>query len=150
MSDLPYLLAGSCINVLFYGTEIGLGGFYILSSPPNRLFRWSLGISLLIDTACTAVVCYNVYFYIQLGSADLLSSFSNEPWTLPITIICTYHAAMVEEVFFIHRFWKITRNKLVTLVACTLMVSHLLVHWTLAINLLANPAVTTLNTNLAM
>ncbi|KAF9062896.1 hypothetical protein BDP27DRAFT_1451541 [Rhodocollybia butyracea] len=150
MSDLPFLLAGSCINILFYGTEVGLGSFYFLNSPPNPLFRWSLGISLLIDTVCTVVVCYNVYFYFLSGSTDLLSSRLNEPWTLPITILCTYSAAMVEEVFFIHRFWKITHNKLVTLVACFLMISHLSVHWILVIDLFTTQAVTMFNTNLTI
>jgi len=126
MSELSpsYLLAGSWVNMLFYGTEIVLGGFYFLNSRsrPNRFFHWSLGISLLIDTTCTAVVCYNAYFYIVLDTAALLSLL--QPWMLPVTILCTYHAAMVEQVFLIHRFWHITHNKVVTLLACSLLMAH--------------------------
>ncbi|KAF9068481.1 hypothetical protein BDP27DRAFT_1327108 [Rhodocollybia butyracea] len=131
MSNLTqsYLLAGSWLNMLFYGTEIVLG-------------------ALLIDTVCTAVVCYNAYFYIVL-SPESLESFI-QPWTLPVTILCTYHAAVVEQVFFIRRFWQITRNKLVTFLSCFLLIAHISFAWILVIDLLAVSAVTVFNLNLTI
>ncbi|KAJ4477858.1 hypothetical protein C8J55DRAFT_561432 [Lentinula edodes] len=52
------LLAGSWVNMILYGTEVVLGGFYLLNSRPNVFFRWSLAISLCIDTMCTGVVAF--------------------------------------------------------------------------------------------
>ncbi|KAJ3751210.1 hypothetical protein DFH05DRAFT_169653 [Lentinula detonsa] len=115
------LLAGSWVNMMLYGTELALGGFYLINSRHNVFFRWSLAISLCIDTVCTGVVCYNVYLYLILEPKALTSE--SQPWTLPATILCTYHAALVEQVFFTYRYWQITHNKFVTLSISTLTAS---------------------------
>ncbi|KAE9397866.1 hypothetical protein BT96DRAFT_995427 [Gymnopus androsaceus JB14] len=134
MSELtpPYLLAGSWVNMVFYGTEIVLSGFYLLNSRPSAFFRWSLVVALCIDSACTGIT----YSRSELG---ITSRSVRQLWTLPATILCTYHAAMVEQVFFTHRYWQITRNKVVTTLISVLLVSHVVFAWILAISLCVNP-----------
>ncbi|KAJ3880923.1 hypothetical protein F5051DRAFT_142201 [Lentinula edodes] len=142
------LLAGSWVNMILYGTEVVLGGFYLLNSRPNAFFRWSLAISLCIDTVCTGVVCYNVYLYLILEPAALTSN--TQPWTLPATILCTYHAALVEQVFFTYRYWRITRNKFVTLLISTITASHVAFAWVLGIGLIRDPVVSQSGLNLTI
>ncbi|KAJ3840079.1 hypothetical protein EV361DRAFT_892743 [Lentinula raphanica] len=142
------LLAGSWVNMLLYGTELVLGGFYLINARSNVFFRWTLASSLCIDTICTAVVCYNVYLYLILEPQALTSNV--QPWTLPATILCTYHAALVEQVFFTCRYWQITRNKLVTLLIVTITASHVAFAWVLGVGLIINPVVSQSGLNLTI
>ncbi|KAJ3757266.1 hypothetical protein EV360DRAFT_84177 [Lentinula raphanica] len=142
------LLAGSWVNMLLYGTELVLGGFYLINARSNVFFRWTLASSLCIDTICTAVVCYNVYLYLILEPQALTSDV--QPWTLPATILCTYHAALVEQVFFTYRYWQITRNKLVTLLIVTITASHVAFAWVLGVGLIINPVVSQSGLNLTI
>ncbi|KAF9062892.1 hypothetical protein BDP27DRAFT_259854 [Rhodocollybia butyracea] len=136
--------------MLFYGVEIVLGGFYFHSSRPNVFFHWSLSIAMLIDTVCTVVICYNAYFWIVLEPEVLSHSFSNEQWMLPTTILCTYNAAMVEQIFFIRRFWQMTNNKLATFLACSLLTAHMALHWKIGIEVYVYQMVTPFNIKLAL
>ncbi|KAJ3998841.1 hypothetical protein F5050DRAFT_1125719 [Lentinula boryana] len=142
------LLAGSWVNMMLYGTELVLGGFYLINSRHNAFFRWSLAISLCIDTVCTGVVCYNVYLYLILDPKALTSE--SQPWTLPATILCTYHAALIEQVFFTYRYWQITHNKFVTLSISTLTALHVAFAWVLGIGLILNPVVSQSGLNLTI
>ncbi|KAJ3868156.1 hypothetical protein EV359DRAFT_32830, partial [Lentinula novae-zelandiae] len=146
------LLAGSWVNMILYGTEVVLGGFYLLNSRPNAFFRWSLAISLCIDTVCTGVVCYNVYLFDSRKMLEFQSALTSntQPWTLPATILCTYHAALVEQVFFTYRYWRITRNKFVTLMISTITASHVAFAWVLGIGLIRDPVVSQSGINLTI
>ncbi|KAJ3988219.1 hypothetical protein F5890DRAFT_1471649 [Lentinula detonsa] len=130
------LLAGSWVNMMLYGTELALGGFYLINSRHNVFFRWSLAISLCIDT------------YLILEPKALTSE--SQPWTLPATILCTYHAALVEQVFFTYRYWQITHNKFVTLSISTLTAVHVAFAWVLVIELILNPVVSQSGLNLTI
>ncbi|KAJ4485357.1 hypothetical protein J3R30DRAFT_1346682 [Lentinula aciculospora] len=142
------LLAGSWVNMVLYGTELVLSAFYLINSRPNAFFRWSLAISLCIDTVCTGVVCYNVYLYLILEPEALTSE--RQPWTLPATILCTYHAALVEQVFFTYRYWQITRNKFITSLICAITAAHVALAWVLGIGLIMNPVVSQHGLNLTI
>ncbi|ESK91679.1 hypothetical protein Moror_10675 [Moniliophthora roreri MCA 2997] len=116
-------LFSSWLNLTLYTLEICLGVYYfnISKYPWNSFNRLTLTASLLVDTACTAVVCYNVYFY--------LVDFRNvnqfiQPWTLPATILLTYTSSLIEQSFYVHRYWKISRNIFMTLIIVVFIVTH--------------------------
>uniref|UniRef100_A0A0W0FR98 DUF6534 domain-containing protein n=1 Tax=Moniliophthora roreri TaxID=221103 RepID=A0A0W0FR98_MONRR len=134
-------LFSSWLNLTLYTLEICLGVYYfnISKYPWNSFNRLTLTASLLVDTACTAVVCYNVYFYlVDFRSKSPFSSFRaasqpdvNEdvnqfiqPWTLPATILLTYTSSLIEQCFYVHRYWKISRNIFMTLIIVVFIVTH--------------------------
>ncbi|KAI3615183.1 hypothetical protein WG66_003493 [Moniliophthora roreri] len=155
-------LFSSWLNLTLYTLEICLGVYYfnISKYPWNSFNRLTLTASLLVDTACTAVVCYNVYFVshftysahsplliglerheqylVDFRSKSPFSSFRaasqpdvNEdvnqfiqPWTLPATILLTYTSSLIEQCFYVHRYWKISRNIFMTLIIVVFIVTH--------------------------
>ncbi|KAF5382874.1 hypothetical protein D9757_007283 [Collybiopsis confluens] len=135
-----YALAASWVNMLFFGAEVVLAGSYFVKSPPTGFSRWSLLTALAIDTACTTIVCYYVYYSVMVDPEILISI--KQPWMLPAVILCTYHAAMVEQVFFTHRYWQITQKKITTCIASFLIFLHVAFAWILGIGLILVPRVT--------
>ncbi|KIK66104.1 hypothetical protein GYMLUDRAFT_958437 [Collybiopsis luxurians FD-317 M1] len=148
MSDLAdaFILSASWVNMMFYGTELVLCGFYFLKSRPRGFYRWSLISALTIDTACTGIICYDVYYSLVVNPQVLITV--GQPWMLPAIILCTYHVAMVEQVFFTYRYWQLTRKKIITMMVSALLFSHVAFAWILGIVLMVNPRVTTFSLDL--
>ncbi|KAF9071949.1 hypothetical protein BDP27DRAFT_1361393 [Rhodocollybia butyracea] len=148
---ISYLLAGSWINMLFYGAEIVLGGFYFLNSRPDLFFRWSTRY-----VRPSYVIMYTIGWYwiqqVAAWSELCLPSLSARAqlWMFPTTILCTYSSAMVEQIFLTHRFWKITHNKVITFLACLLLIAQVVFHWVFGIRVFVNQALSPFNFNLAI
>ncbi|KAF9062891.1 hypothetical protein BDP27DRAFT_1368449 [Rhodocollybia butyracea] len=142
---ISYLLAGSWINILFYGAEIVLGGFYFLNSRPNLFVRWSLSAALLIDTICTAVICYNVYYVYRLYLHVHNNGCSQPPFYV-LTVVLWSNKY----------FSFIGFGKLITFLACLLLIAQIteaiqvVFHWVFAIRVFVNQAVSPFNFNLAI
>ncbi|EEB91613.1 hypothetical protein MPER_10002, partial [Moniliophthora perniciosa FA553] len=115
-------LCASWLNLTLYTLEICVGVYYLnISKYPWKSFnRFTLTASLFVDTACTAVVCYNVYLYL----VDTKISQSIQPWTLPATILLTYTSSLIEQGFYAHRYWKISRNTFITSVIVVFIFTH--------------------------
>jgi hypothetical protein len=142
--SVTYALTGSWTNLLFYGFELVLSGFYFHRSKPSGFFLWTLAASLFIDTVFTGLLCYSLYFELVVSGGVV----AGQPyWTLSAMILCNYHAAMLEQIFFTHRYWQITHNKVVTGMILTLVTAHMVFAWALGIYLYLVPGITPLSEN---
>ncbi|KAJ8083010.1 hypothetical protein PM082_008871 [Marasmius tenuissimus] len=114
-----FVLVSSWMNMFLYTTEVALIVYAYAHLRLNRFHRYLLVASLLTDTACTAIVCYSFWLVIA-GPITV----DGQPWPLGAIIILTYMSSAWGQIYFVHRYWIIARNKIVS----GLIVFGILVH----------------------
>ncbi|KAG7094819.1 hypothetical protein E1B28_005632 [Marasmius oreades] len=101
-------LIGSWINIFLYSTEITLGVYFFLHHKQNRFQKFSLGGSLLLDTVCTMFVCY--FAWLHTAPKSLIDDTNSREG---VVIILTYLVSVLEQLYLVHRYWILARNRIV-------------------------------------
>ncbi|THU79393.1 hypothetical protein K435DRAFT_528218 [Dendrothele bispora CBS 962.96] len=126
------LLVGSWTNIILYTVEL-LFIIYFLSNCSFRASKVYLGLTLSLDTICTAAVCGHVYYFVTgtstsephaafpssyplLSIAILLTCLSGmfnqiigitvnpRQWTTPLVMVPTFLAGAMEQAFLVFRY----------------------------------------------
>ncbi|KAF9260687.1 hypothetical protein L218DRAFT_568317 [Marasmius fiardii PR-910] len=114
---IQYLIC-SWINVFLYSLEITLIAYFFLCHRKNRFQRFSLGGSLLLDTICTVIVCYSTWLLAHAVSRE-------KQWWPGVMTILTYLISVVEQLYLVHQYWIIARNKIVLSLILLGVIVHL-------------------------
>ncbi|KAL0563743.1 hypothetical protein V5O48_018319, partial [Marasmius crinis-equi] len=122
------------MNMFLYSTELGLVLYAYFHLRLHRFHRYILACSLLTDTACTTVLCYDAWLTLKLATLPGV-----HPWTLGVSIMFTYIASALEQSFFAHRYWIITRNKYILGLIFLGIVVHIIFGFIAAIYVLVIP-----------
>ncbi|KAG7095757.1 hypothetical protein E1B28_006463 [Marasmius oreades] len=110
-------LINSWANVFLYSMEVTLSAYFFQCHKTNRYQKFSLGGSLFLDTVCSAVVCY--YTWLRIDDPMI------ESWSRGIITILTYFVSVCEQLYLVHRYWIIARNRVVVFFVLLGAIVHL-------------------------
>ncbi|KAE9398382.1 hypothetical protein BT96DRAFT_37193 [Gymnopus androsaceus JB14] len=125
------------MNLSLYVLELLLGLYYFFHVPGKRS-KILMAIPLCVDTVCSVCVCRIAWM--ALINPTTASSSS---WKFYIIVsIMTALSAFIEQSYFSHRLWRITRSKIVATILSILVVVPLVcVLVTIALALVLGPEV---------
>ncbi|KAJ7598888.1 hypothetical protein C8J56DRAFT_915261, partial [Mycena floridula] len=135
------LLFSSWFNMMLFTIQISLSGLFLRNHRSTSLQKTLIGAALAIDGACTFAVFANTFMYLVLFPARGPESFpTHQLWPLPIIIMTTALSALFEHTFLLLRFWRLSRNKPITVVLSMLALGQLIFSFVAGIYVVVNPA----------
>ncbi|KIK49754.1 hypothetical protein GYMLUDRAFT_51539 [Collybiopsis luxurians FD-317 M1] len=131
-----YLLTGWPTD-LVSESELGGGGIQrrgserVVAGAGSRKsgvrFRWLVIAILANDTICTIALCVDISIVIQrVGSDALVPHTSVSVLFTTVWVLTTYLASTLEQGYFLHRYWSISSNKIITSIIGFLISSNLI------------------------
>ncbi|KAJ3855144.1 hypothetical protein EV368DRAFT_62673 [Lentinula lateritia] len=86
--------------------------------------KWFVIGALVNDTICTVALCFDTYLIIRLSSSSQSMSSNNRLWPTAIWILTTTLATTFEQMYFLHRYWTISKNWIITCMLAVLILSN--------------------------
>ncbi|KAJ6566107.1 hypothetical protein B0H19DRAFT_1136939 [Mycena capillaripes] len=109
------LLIGTWANSLLYMAELIQVRYYFLHfKHDDWKLKTLVSIACLIDTASTLNYYACVYLYTITHAGDPLY-LADQHWPVPLSLFTTGVVAVLVQSFLVSRYWRFTRNILVTL-----------------------------------
>ncbi|KAJ3882825.1 hypothetical protein F5051DRAFT_244537 [Lentinula edodes] len=148
------LLFASWVNMGLYGVEVVLCAYCMgwrcmntdksMSGPAKTTLRlngdtswaregtrskrmgskWFIIGALVNDTICTVALCLDTYLIIRLSSSSQSMSSNNRLWPTAIWVLTTTLATTFEQMYFLHRYWTISKNWIITCMLAVLILSN--------------------------
>ncbi|KAF9262275.1 hypothetical protein L218DRAFT_960407 [Marasmius fiardii PR-910] len=103
------ILIATWFNLLVYTFEFVLGVYY-LNHTSRKVNRRIVGVILLLETTSTVIVCVHGYNHFFVYDDPVQAA---QTWNIPVLMILTTLSTMMEQLYFTHRFWRISYNRLV-------------------------------------
>ncbi|KAJ3716797.1 hypothetical protein DFJ43DRAFT_805135 [Lentinula guzmanii] len=76
--------------------------------------KWFIIGALVNDTICTVALCLDTYFIVQFSNSSESMSSNNRLWPTALWILTTSLATTFEQTYFLHRYWTISKNWIIT------------------------------------
>ncbi|KAJ3898478.1 hypothetical protein F5879DRAFT_612080 [Lentinula edodes] len=86
--------------------------------------KWFIIGALVNDTICTVALCLDTYLIIRLSSSSQSMSSNNRLWPTAIWILTTTLATTFEQMYFLHRYWTISKDWIITCMLAVLILSN--------------------------
>ncbi|KAJ4473045.1 hypothetical protein J3R30DRAFT_3708132 [Lentinula aciculospora] len=118
------MLIASWTNLVLYTCEALLCAYFLFFST-HKIERGAITfalVALLVDTVGTVAVCCGtvVAFESVLPNEVELSKH----WSTLLTVIATYLASVLEQSYFLKRYWTISRNRTTTSILALMIFSN--------------------------
>ncbi|KAJ3742428.1 hypothetical protein DFH05DRAFT_1461534 [Lentinula detonsa] len=76
--------------------------------------KWFIIGALVNDTICTVALCLDTYFIVRFSNSSESMSSNNRLWPTALWILTTSLATTFEQTYFLHRYWTISKNWIIT------------------------------------
>ncbi|KAJ3771011.1 hypothetical protein FB446DRAFT_125394 [Lentinula raphanica] len=137
------LLISSWINLLLYACEALLYVHLVFSPKPKITRRTTVFISLalFVDTIGSIAICCST---VAAFDSVLLTWSVNEAelsvhWSTLVTVVTTYSASVLEQSYFLRRYWSISHNHFVTTILAIFVFANAVSAIVIAIFFQLNP-----------
>ncbi|KAJ3914616.1 hypothetical protein F5877DRAFT_82607 [Lentinula edodes] len=129
VTALTFLLS-SWMNLVLYACEAVLCAYFLLFTTQKitRGIKLFIVVAFLVDTIGTVAICYSTDM--ALKSAISSSWYIVDQvklanhWSTLLSVVVTYLAALLEQSYFLNRYWSISHNRTVTSVLALLVFSN--------------------------
>ncbi|KAJ3781422.1 hypothetical protein GGU10DRAFT_109905 [Lentinula aff. detonsa] len=119
------LLISSWVNLLLHTCEVLLCVYFLFFSTQKitKGTVFFIFVALLVDTIGTVAVCCSTVVALDsltsTGSIDQAGLTSH--WSTLSTVFTTYLASVLEQSFFLRRYWSISHNRIITSILAILI-----------------------------
>ncbi|KAJ3982616.1 hypothetical protein F5890DRAFT_338594 [Lentinula detonsa] len=118
------LLISSWVNLLLHTCEVLLCVYFLFFSTQKitKGTVFFIIVALLVDTIGTVAVCCSTV--VALDSLTSNEAKLSTHWSTLSTVFTTYLASVLEQSFFLRRYWSISHNRIITSILAILIFSN--------------------------